>query len=68
MSNGEVCCILGVCCPPGSSEQREALIREVKKQRPKMTEADVEVAADRILAAHGFFADVPVILSTQLPV
>lgn len=23
--NGEVCCILGVCCPPGSQAQAEAL-------------------------------------------
>ena len=25
MPNGKVCCILGVCCPPGSPAQREAL-------------------------------------------
>jgi hypothetical protein len=23
--NGQVCCLLGVCCPPGSAEQEQAL-------------------------------------------
>lgn len=27
MSNGAECCVLGVCCPPQSAEQREALIK-----------------------------------------
>lgn len=27
--NGEVCCILGICCPPGSQEQRNALATEL---------------------------------------
>jgi hypothetical protein len=31
--NGEVCCILGVCCPPLSSEQTDALARELVKDR-----------------------------------
>lgn len=29
--NGEVCCILGVCCPPGSQEQLDALAAEMSK-------------------------------------
>ena len=29
--NGEVCCILAVCCPPGSRSQRDALAREMVK-------------------------------------
>ncbi len=28
MSNGRVCCLLGVCCPPGSRE--EALAQEIE--------------------------------------
>ena len=31
MSNGEVCCILGVCCPPDSPEQLNALAKEIGK-------------------------------------
>lgn len=29
--NGHVCCILGVCCPPGSQEQVDALAAEMEK-------------------------------------
>ena len=29
--NGHVCCILGVCCPPGSAEQLDALAKEMSK-------------------------------------
>lgn len=29
--NGEVNCILGVCCPPGGEGQRAALTREMNK-------------------------------------
>jgi hypothetical protein len=29
--NGEVCCILGVCCPPGSEAQSLALAKEMSK-------------------------------------
>ena len=29
--NGEVCCILGVCCPPGSDRQVDALAKEMHK-------------------------------------
>lgn len=27
--NGEICCILGVCCPPGSDAQAAALAKEM---------------------------------------
>lgn len=27
MSNGAECCVLGVCCPPNSAEQRAALVK-----------------------------------------
>jgi len=27
---GQVCCILGVCCPPGSPAQREALAKALE--------------------------------------
>lgn len=29
--NGEVCCILGVCCPAGSQAQQDALEKELVK-------------------------------------
>lgn len=29
--NGEVCCILGICCPPASAQQHEALEKEMVK-------------------------------------
>lgn len=29
--NGEVCCILGICCPPDSPERIAALAREIGK-------------------------------------
>ncbi len=29
--NGEVCCILGVCCPAESSERQSALAKTIKK-------------------------------------
>ncbi len=49
MSNGEVCCILGICCPP--DEARQKLIDEMLK-RSVMTlgsKPDVEAHADYIL-------------------
>lgn len=58
MANGEVCCILGVCCPAGSAAQFTALVHEIRKQRPKMTEDQAEAAATRVLQAHDNFEDV----------
>ena len=63
MSNGsEVCCILGVCCPPGSAEQRDALVRLIKQQHPDMSEAKAQAAASRVLKEHGNFKTIPKIL------
>lgn len=31
--NGEVCCILGVCCPPNSAASVQALAVEMEKAR-----------------------------------
>ena len=39
MSNGEVCCILGVCCPPGGAAQFEQLSLKIQKNRPQFTPA-----------------------------
>lgn len=27
MSNGAECCVLQICCPPNSAEQRQALVK-----------------------------------------
>jgi hypothetical protein len=29
--NGQACCILGICCPPGSAAQEDALAKEMIK-------------------------------------
>ena len=58
MANGEVCCILGVCCPPGSAEQRTALEQMIQKAKPAATEAKVKSCASRILKEHGQFRTV----------
>ena len=62
MSNGEVCCILGVCCPPGSTEQKDALVAMIRKSYSEMTEAKAQAAASRVLKEHGNFKTVPKIL------
>jgi hypothetical protein len=58
MSNGEVCCILGVCCPPGSAAQREALVHEVQKRHAELDEAEAGKRADRILKKFDNFKHV----------
>jgi hypothetical protein len=62
MSNGEVCCILGVCCPPGSAEQREALVHLIQKAHPNMPKSKVQAATSRVLKEHGNFKTIPKIL------
>lgn len=62
MSNGEVCCILGVCCPPGSAAQREALVHEIQKQRPDMSDEKAGKKADKILKKHDCFRDIAAIV------
>ena len=46
--NGEVCCILGVCCPAGSNEQRDALATAMANDKC-VAEADAHVAAEWVL-------------------
>ena len=62
MSNGEVCCILGVCCPAGSTAQRDHLIELVKQQRPHLSEKQAENKADQILRKMDNFSAVLAIL------
>lgn len=45
--NGEVCCILGVCCPPNSAAQRDALTKEI--QKTGVQPADAKLVAGWIL-------------------
>lgn len=40
--NGEVCCILGVCCPPNSSAQSGALATELVKDGVCTERAEAE--------------------------
>ena len=65
MSNGEVCCILGVCCPAGSEAQREALVHELQKQRPHLPMDRLEVVADKILKQHKNFASIAETLDAE---
>ena len=46
MSNGEVCCILGVCCPP--TEQRAAIVKALVRDTA-MNEETAEDAAEWIM-------------------
>lgn len=45
--NGHVCCILGICCPPQSDAQRDALASELEKEG--LTRSDAEKASAAIL-------------------
>lgn len=33
MSNGAECCVLGVCCPPNSVDQRAALVKILVREQ-----------------------------------
>lgn len=56
MSNGEVCCILGVCCPPGSPQQRDHLVELIQKQSGcKILEAGMR--AEEILREYDNFSN-----------
>ena len=46
--NGEVCCILGVCCPPASVQQRDALAHAIS-DGVKIEYADCERVAEWVL-------------------
>lgn len=62
MSNGHVCCIVGLCCPPGSAEQLVALTEEIQKHH-RCSRAKAEAAATAILVAHNYFRDVAGLVS-----
>jgi len=66
MSNGEVCCILGVCCPPGSDAQRQALVHEVQKKHPHVSAEKAVEAADAVLKAHDNFEDVAALFDAAI--
>lgn len=56
--NGEVCCILGVCCPQGSQAQAEALAgvflnEGVCKERDEAVAVAKSVLSHFDLAPHG---------------
>lgn len=63
MSNGEVCCILGVCCPPGSAAQHEALVHMIQKAKPALDDAAASKVADRVLAQHDMFRSVAALVN-----
>jgi hypothetical protein len=43
MSNGEVCCILGVCCPPA---QRRVKVFQAMSETLNLTPADADAVTD----------------------
>lgn len=47
--NGEVCCILGICCPPNSARQREALEKELLADGVCENEAHAKKVATFVL-------------------
>lgn len=65
MSNGHACCILGVCCPPGSPEQADALTQMIATARPGWGEEACKAAAKRVLAVHDHFRGVATAIDTS---
>lgn len=53
MSNGAECCAIGVCCPPGSDEQKKALVKIVMRDTA-VSEADATEAIEA-LSSHVSF-------------
>jgi hypothetical protein len=53
MSNGEVCCILQVCCPPAEAE--DALARELV-EHADMSEAEAQKAAKHMIKEYDLAA------------
>ena len=51
----ELCCAIGVCCAPGSSEQADAMRRLVARKHPGVSESDGAAMAQSILDAHNSF-------------
>jgi hypothetical protein len=60
--NGQACCILGICCQPGSAAQREHLTAMLARQRPELAPDRVDALAAKILDAHGYFQEVAKLL------
>jgi hypothetical protein len=65
MSNGEVCCILGVCCPAGSAAQRDALLHEVQKRHANLSEEQAGKRADQILKKFDNFKAVAALMDAE---
>ena len=55
MSDPRPCCVLGICCEPGSVEQFEELVAMVHKGYPKLNDARAAAAAYRVLSEHDHF-------------
>lgn len=51
MSNGHACCLLSICCPPGSAEQADAFVQEFEHDHPdqKMDRATVEAVGQWVV-------------------
>lgn len=47
--NGEVCCILGICCPPNSRKQIAALAKMIRVDYPQVPMQYAEQAAEWML-------------------
>jgi hypothetical protein len=45
MSNGDVCCILGICCPPDSASQVSAFANELQHDTGAPAEYCAQIAA-----------------------
>lgn len=53
MSNGAECCVLGVCCPPSSAEQRVALMKILVRDTG-CGDRDAGAVADCLLKQFAF--------------
>ena len=71
MSNGDdviVCCILGVCCPAGSAEQRAAVVQFIQKRHPQLSEEVVGKKADSVLKKYKCFRGLVTIIDKGVSV
>lgn len=53
MSNGAECCAIGVCCPPGSEEQRVAATMIIQRDA-NLSSTDARKAVDALMAHVAF--------------
>ena len=51
----ELCCALGICCPPQSAEQRAGMIAVLKRRHPDLSQRLAEQRADLMLTRHNQF-------------